>query len=87
MNNSAEVLPVAYEIQENTNINNATFATVYINYEPDIEQLEVIETNQRHNGQIFDKKYKIIFIFRILQVTIIIGIFIFLLVFLFNHYD
>ena len=86
MNNSSEVLPVAYEIPDN-NINNATIATVYINYEPNIEPLQVIETNQHYNTQVCDKKYKILFISKFLQVIIAISLLIFLLIVLFNHYD
>lgn len=96
MNNNAEVLPVAYEIPENNNINNATIATVYINYEPNIEPVHIIETNhiplrrtnnQYYNTYIIDKKYKLLFISKFLQVIIAIGLLIFLLIVLFNHYD
>ena len=91
MNNNAEVLPIAYEIEEET-VNNDTIATIYVNYEPNIESniepLQLVETNhiplrrttnQYYNTQVFDIKFKIVFIKKFIQV--IIGIL--LIVFLF----
>ncbi|MBI68502.1 MAG: hypothetical protein CMJ38_00465 [Phycisphaerae bacterium] len=93
MNNNAEVLPIAYEVDEEK-VNNDTIATIYVNYEPNIEPFQLVETNhiplrrttnQYYNTQIFDTKFKVLFIKHLIQVIIAILIFILLFYVVFGY--
>ena len=76
MNNNAEVLPIAYEVDEvdEEKVNNATIATIFIDYEPNIEPLNLIDINQstcdNNNDICYDTKFKVLFIKHFIQVII-----------------
>ncbi len=91
--NNVEILPIAYEIEEEK-VNNDTIATIYINYEPNIEPVQLVETNhiplrrttnQYYNIQVFDIKFKIKFIKKFIQVIISILLIVFLFYVVFGY--
>ena len=88
MSVNPELIPIAYKITDIENINNANIATVYINYEPSIQPIHILQHNDRlinNNNDVFNTKCKILFLSKLLQVIGGILIIVFLFYMIFEH--